>query len=95
MIASMASARPSLQIFRSTQSLAQPARGQPGIGIVRTSGEMQMQGKDADDVADAVRHHLVDDALALIERDEAGGDDTAGFGETRMRDDGGGRGFRR
>ena len=56
---------------------------------------MQMQGKDADDVADAIRHHLVDDALALVERDEAGRDDAGGFRKARMRQDGGGRRFRR
>jgi hypothetical protein len=40
---------------------------------------MQMHGKHADDVADAVRHHEIDRALALIESDQAGGDDPPGF----------------
>jgi hypothetical protein len=75
--------------------LGQPARSQPGIGVVRTAGEMQVQGEDADDVTDTVRHGQVDDAFALVEGDEAGGDDAAGFGKVWMPDDRGGYRFER
>ena len=56
---------------------------------------MQVHGKHADDVADPVRYHEIDRALARIERDQAGGDDPPGFDETEMRAERGGRGFRR
>jgi hypothetical protein len=52
---------------------------------------MQVDGKDADDVTDAIRHHQVDGALPLIERDQAGRDDAGGLRKARMDDDRGGR----
>ena len=92
MIASMAAARTANLPFDA--KLAQPARGQPGIRIVRAAGEMQVHGKDADNLADTIRHHLVDDARALVERDKATGGDTARFREARMRHGRGDRGRR-